>query len=56
MNILWLSQMMKVVNIIFICWSLQLKQSTVNTVIDQWRPKLQMCLCAKGQHFEQLLN
>ena len=34
----------------------ELKQSVVDKAIEQWRPRLIACICAKGQHFEQQLN
>jgi len=38
------------------CVWAELKQSVVDKAIEQWRPSLRACICAKGQHFEQLLN
>jgi len=38
------------------CVWAELKQSVDDKAIEQWRPRLRACICAKGQHFEQLLN
>jgi len=38
------------------CVWAELKQSIVDKAIEQWRPRLRACICAKGQHFQQLLN
>ena len=34
----------------------EFKQSVIDKAIDQWRPRLRSCVCASGQHFEQLIN
>jgi len=38
------------------CVWAELKQSVVDKAIKQWRPRLRVCIRAKGQHFKQLLN
>ena len=35
-------------------WS-SLQQSVVDAAVSEWRKRLQVCVCAKGGHFEHLL-
>jgi len=34
----------------------EFKQSIIDNAVDRWRPRLRACVCASGQHFEQLIN
>jgi len=34
----------------------EFKQSDIDKAINQWWPRLSACVCASGQHFEQLIN
>jgi len=34
----------------------EFKQSIIYKAIDQWQTRLRVCICAKVQHFEHLLN
>src|SRR6218665_877106 len=34
----------------------ELKQSVIDKAIEQWRPRLRVCVQAKGHHFEHLIK
>ena len=33
----------------------EFQQSVVDDAVDQWRKRLEACICAEGGHFEHLL-
>jgi len=50
---MWLAQTMEFVNMSV---SAELKHNIVDQAVNQWQPKLRVCIHASRQHFEQLLN